>query len=139
MSAARQVHFGSIPQTAPDSSMSKYFTGRVEIRKMVSDLQSREAEMFLVTFYGGARTKLHFHDSDQILLATEGSGLVAVQSKASLASEEHASVDFVIRQLQAGDFVMVPAGLWHWHGAKDEGQFAHYQVKRPGSTTWLED
>jgi hypothetical protein len=34
--------------------------------------------------------------------------------------------------------VCVPAYRWHWHGAVKGSNFAHYQIKKPGKTVWLE-
>ena len=139
MSTNRPVHEGSISRIEVDNAMSNYFTGRVEIKKMVSDVQSKEVEMFLVSFFKGARTKLHFHESDQILLATEGSGQVAVQTRVKQTGTDSFNVDLSpVRQLRPGDFVLIPAGQWHLHGAIQGSDFAHFQVKKPGRTTWLE-
>jgi quercetin dioxygenase-like cupin family protein len=128
---------GKIADIAPDQSMLKYFDGRVEIKKMVTDATSKEVEAYLVTFSNGARTKLHYHETDQILIATAGKGVVAIQSTvemkdgtAKISMEEHA--------LEAGGFVCVPAYAWHWHGAQKGADFAHMQVKKPGKTAWLE-
>lgn len=128
---------GNIADVAPDQSMLKYFEGNVEIKKMVTEAASKEVEAYLVTFSAGARTKLHYHETDQILIATRGKGVVALQAKvemhdgtAKVGMEEHA--------LEEGGFVCVPAYVWHWHGAQKGEDFAHIQVKKPGKTAWLE-
>jgi quercetin dioxygenase-like cupin family protein len=61
----------------------------------------------IVQFGAGARTKLHTHTSDQLLYVVSGIG------KVGTATEE-----FVV---SAGDFVLIPAGEDHWHGAADTG------------------
>jgi quercetin dioxygenase-like cupin family protein len=123
----------------PDTSMDKYFDGNVEIRKLITDALTRDFETFLVTFLDGARTKLHYHEVDQVLIATEGSGAVALQSDVVMDGNDQAIVKLgEVHYLSEGDFVCVPAYKWHWHGAVEGKNFAHLQIKRAGKTVWFE-
>ena len=132
--------FSSVKDVEPDTSMSAYFTGRVEIRKMVTEKATTEVETFLVSFFDGARTKLHYHETDQVLVATAGNGAVAAQTSVESVSETSATVKLGwMREMKAGDFVCIPSRTWHWHGAAKGQHFAHYQIKRPGKTVWLEE
>ena len=129
----------NIKQVAPDRSMLHYFEGRVEIKKMITDGLTEEVETFLVTFADGARTKLHYHETDQVLIATEGKGIVVLQTGVKMDSDTAATVKMdEVHYLDEGDFVCVPAYKWHWHGAVKGSSFAHYQIKKPGKTVWLE-
>lgn len=129
----------NIGQVAPDQSMLNYFEGKVEIRKMITDALTKEVETFLVTFVDGARTKLHYHETDQVLIATRGKGIVVLQTGVQMDSDTAATVKMdEVHYLDEGDFVCVPAWKWHWHGAVKGGTFAHYQIKKPGKTIWLE-
>jgi quercetin dioxygenase-like cupin family protein len=132
------MHKGNILNTAPDSSMLHYFVGSVEIKKLVTDAVSKEVETYLVTFSNGARTKLHYHETDQILIATKGKGTVVLQGKVVMEGDSaRVSMDEV-HDMNEGDYVCVPAYVWHWHGAAKGEDFAHLQIKKPGKTTWLE-
>jgi quercetin dioxygenase-like cupin family protein len=104
---------------------------------MVTDSTSKEVEAYLVTFANGARTKLHYHETDQILIATMGKGTVAIQSRVEVQGAA-AKIDMEEHALEEGGFVCVPAHAWHWHGAQKGEDFAHIQVKKPGKTAWLE-
>jgi quercetin dioxygenase-like cupin family protein len=129
----------NIRQVSPDQSMLQYFEGKVEIKKMITDALTKEVETFLVTFIEGARTKLHYHETDQVLIATEGRGIVALQTGVTMDSDTTATVKMdEVHYLEDGDYVCVPAGKWHWHGAAKGSSFAHYQIKKPGGTVWLE-
>lgn len=128
---------GKIADIAPDQSMLKYFDGKVEIKKMVTDATSKEVEAYLVTFSNGARTKLHYHETDQILIATAGKGTVAIQSRVEM-QDGTAKIGMEEHPLEEGGFVCVPAHVWHWHGAQKGQDFSHIQVKKPGKTAWLE-
>lgn len=123
----------------PDSSMSKYFDGNVEVRKMITDVLTKDFETFLVTFLDGAKTKLHYHEVDQVLIATEGNGTVALQTGVIMNAEDQAIVKIDERHdMSEGDFVCIPAYKWHWHGAAKGAKFSHLQIKRAGKTVWFD-
>ena len=129
----------NIKQLASDQSMLQYFEGKVEIKKMITDALTKDFETFLVTFIDGARTKLHYHGTDQVLVATAGKGMVVLQTGVKMDSDTAATVKMdEVHYLEEGDFVCVPAYKWHWHGAVRGSNFAHYQIKKPGKTAWLE-
>ncbi len=116
-----------------------YFVGKVQIRAVINESVTKDVEIFLVSFENGARTKIHYHDSDQVLVTAEGEGVLAVQTKVQLDENGKAQVTFgEVQQLKKDDFVCIPAFLWHWHGANKGGNFSHYQIKRPCKTIWLE-
>jgi quercetin dioxygenase-like cupin family protein len=75
----------------------------------------------VVSFGAGSRNKMHRHTSDQILIITEGTGVVATPG------EE--------RMVSAGDVVLIPAGEDHWHGAPGETPMAHITIQAKGSQT----
>ncbi len=128
-----------INQITPDPSMSKYFDGEVEIRKMVTESLTKDFETFLVTFLAGARTRLHYHETDQVLVATEGDGVVAIQTGVRLEDEKLATVRLdEVHELREGEFVCVPAYKWHWHGAAKGKKFSHLQIKKSGKTVWFD-
>lgn len=119
--------------------MLNYFEGKVEIKKMITDAVTKDVETFLVTFADGARTKLHYHETDQVLIATHGKGVVVLQTGVKMDSDTIAIVKMdEVHCMEEGDFVCVPAWKWHWHGAAKGSTFAHYQIKKPGKTVWLE-
>jgi quercetin dioxygenase-like cupin family protein len=80
----------------------------------------------VVSFGSGARNKMHRHTSDQILIITEGTGVVATPT------EE--------RTVTAGDVILIPAGEDHWHGAPGATSMAHITIQAKGSqTTQIEE
>jgi quercetin dioxygenase-like cupin family protein len=129
----------NVKDISPDSSMSRYFEGIVEIKKMVTDTLTKDFETFLVTFHEGARTKLHYHEVDQVLIATEGSGIVVVETDVRMDSDTTATIRMNESHTMAeGDLVCIPALKWHWHGAAKGSKFSHLQIKKPGKTVWVE-
>jgi quercetin dioxygenase-like cupin family protein len=67
-----------------------------------------------VHFPKGVRNKLHTHDNEQILVVTEGTGIVATES------EE--------QNIIVGDVVVIPAGEKHWHGATKDSEMTHIAI-----------
>jgi len=129
----------NIKDLPPDGSMSMYFEGKVEIRKMITDALTKDFETFLVTFIDGARTKMHYHEMDQVLVATEGAGVVALQTDIKTSDDNTAIIKMdELHNLSEGDFVCIPAFKWHWHGAARGSRFSHLQIKKPGRTVWVE-
>jgi quercetin dioxygenase-like cupin family protein len=81
-----------------------------------------DVEILAVFFPAGARTRPHTHATAQVLQIVEGEGIVATEDER--------------RIVRAGDFVVVPAGIWHWHGATDRSALCHLSIKPPGQTDW---
>lgn len=75
-----------------------------------------------VWFEAGGRTRPHVHPVDQALQIVEGVGIVATETEK--------------RIVRAGDTVVVPAGVWHWHGAMPDEAMMHLSVKEHGPTDW---
>ena len=111
-------------KTAPAGS----FTGTVLQDSMAVPVAPSRTSATLVTFTPGARTHWHTHKTRQILVATQGTGMVQVRGMPA-------------RLLQAGDVAEVPAGVVHWHGSIAGHLFAHISfIESDGAdnTTWLE-
>jgi len=135
----RQVPRINIDKVTPAPGTQNYFVGDAKIRAVVNESVTKDVEVFLVTFENGARTKVHYHEADQILATAEGEGVLAVQTKVQLSEDGKAQVTFGdVQPLKKGDFACIPAFSWHWHGAKKGENFSHYQIKRPCKTVWLE-
>jgi quercetin dioxygenase-like cupin family protein len=98
------------------------FTGNQVFRQLIVDpSESQSFNFSIVAFSAGSRNKFHQHTSDQILIVTEGSGVVATEQ------EE--------RAVTAGDVVLIPAGENHWHGAPGNTPMSHITVQTKGSST----
>lgn len=75
----------------------------------------------LIHFAAGSRNKFHTHTSDQILVITAGTGVVATDA-------EEVTVN-------AGDVVLIPAGENHWHGAPGATPMSHITIMEQSSKT----
>ncbi len=109
---------------APERS----FTGTVLQDALAAPQAPSRTSATLVTFTPGARTNWHTHKTRQVLVATQGTGMVQVKDKPP-------------QILQAGDVAEVPPGVVHWHGALAGHLFAHIsfiETDGPDNTTWME-
>ena len=102
-----------------------FFGGTVSRQDLVTDKTSEFFNFSVVNFDAGARNKFHTHTSDQILLVTQGKGIVATQE------EEHVVTE--------GTTIHIPKGETHWHGATDDSSFSHITLTAVGSSTEIAD
>lgn len=106
----------------PDTTRKGYFDGEVKTLQLVGLSASNEVELLAVYFSAGARTRPHIHQQDQVLQIIEGQGIVATEAEKLMVS--------------SGDIVTIPAGTWHWHGARRNTAMSHISIKRPGPSNW---
>ena len=113
-----------------NSAFAQYFIGRSYLNPLTPE--GVVPFMANVTFELGCRNNWHIHRSagggGQILLCVAGEGWY--QEWGGRA-----------RSLKAGDVVVIPANVKHWHGAKKDSPFSHIAVEVPGenaSNEWLE-
>ena len=115
----------------PNSAYARYFTGSSYLNPLTAPGDSPIA-LSNVSFEPGCRNNWHIHHAakggGQILICTAGEGWYQAEGEAA-------------RSLAAGDVVVIPAGVKHWHGAKRDSWFAHIAFEVPGegcSNEWLE-
>jgi quercetin dioxygenase-like cupin family protein len=106
----------------PDTARKGYFDGEVKTLQLVGPTQSNEVELLAVYFSAGARTRPHIHQQDQVLQIIEGQGIVATETEKLMVT--------------AGDVITIPAGIWHWHGARRNTAMCHISIKKPGPSNW---
>ncbi len=119
---------GPFAKGNPNTAYAKYFVGN----SFLNMLTTEGVVIGNVTFEPGCRNNWHIHRATkgggQILLCTAGTGWYQEWGKPAQA-------------LKAGDVVVIPAGVKHWHGATKDRWFAHLSVEVPGENTsneWLE-
>lgn len=96
------------------------FEHQVWGRTVIQPEDESDLQATIVQFAAGARTRLHTHTTTQLLYVLSGIG------KVGNAEGE--------RVIATGDFVVIPAGEQHWHGAHDTGSpMVHLTVVRSDS------
>jgi quercetin dioxygenase-like cupin family protein len=99
-------------------SANPIFEGSVAIQEVVNDALGDLLRVTAVTFEDGARNRPHHHSTDQVLVATSGSGYVATDDGS--------------QPLEPGDIAFIPKNTRHWHGAKPGQTFTHLSILTPG-------
>lgn len=106
----------------PNNNYAQYFIGN-SFLKPLTDLSNVAIFMANVTFEPGCRNNWHIHHATrgggQILLCTAGSGWYQEKGKAAVS-------------LEAGDVIVIPPEVKHWHGAKIDSWFSHIAIEVPG-------
>jgi quercetin dioxygenase-like cupin family protein len=120
----RVIRIAEVPREPANSPLMT--GGDVTRQPLVPPAEAKEFNCGIVNFPRGSRNFFHAHTSDQILVITEGIGIVATEK----AGERVVSV---------GDVIHIPAGEKHWHGARKESYMSHITITAKGSqTTQLE-
>jgi quercetin dioxygenase-like cupin family protein len=99
------------------------FIGAVETQMIEGN--GRDLRLLEVHFKDGARNKMHAHTTDQLLVITEGEGIVATRSER--------------REVGPGDVAFIPAGEEHWHGAKPGKDMTHLAINGATSKTDIKE
>ncbi|MFN8559652.1 MAG: cupin domain-containing protein [Dehalococcoidia bacterium] len=107
----------------PQPSDAAIFMGGVASRPLL-DQPTEHVRLGLVRFSPGARTRLHRHTYEQVLVITEGKGIVATESEQWVVTP--------------GAVVVIPQGEPHTHGATEDTAMAHISIGTPGETILLE-
>ena len=125
---ANTIEHEIFPRGGENTAYAKYFIGTSYLNMLTTE----GVTIGNVTFEPGCRNNWHIHHAKegggQILLVTGGRGWYQEWGQPA-------------RQLHAGDVVVIPAGVKHWHGAAKDSWFAHLAVEVPGvetSNEWLE-
>lgn len=66
----------------------------------------KDSEVYLIIFEDRAKTKLHYHECEQVLIATEGKGIVVLQTGINQTRDNTGVIKMDdIHFLNEGDFV----------------------------------
>ena len=109
-----------VTKAGRERSENPIFVGEVDYQTAVGE-ESRDLRLSEVHFKHGAVNKPHQHTTDQILVITEGEGLVATDD------ERH--------EVSAGDVAFIPANTKHWHGARPGEDMTHWSILGNAKTT----
>ncbi len=104
----------------PARSVAEIFSGEVESFTAVGGEHSTDLRLSEIHFKSGARNRWHMHTTDQILMCTEGDGLIATDG------EQH--------DLTPGVIALIPKNTRHWHGAKPGKNMTHFSILGPAET-----
>jgi quercetin dioxygenase-like cupin family protein len=130
----RVVDPAKVDERIPASvSAARWIGTPADVRRVNEALGTDAVHINAVYLDPGVRSRPHSHSYDQILVYTTGTGVIAVDGGGD-------------RRVETGEFVLLPAGIPHMHGATDEGPACHISLMRdvdmdfdcPIPETWLQ-
>ena len=105
------------------------FTGTVLADEVVVGEAPSRMRATVVTFTPGARTAWHSHPVGQTLFCLSGAGRVQREGEQ-------------VQEIRAGDTVIIPPNVRHWHGAAPGKLFSHLAMSelndKGEGTSWFE-
>jgi quercetin dioxygenase-like cupin family protein len=113
----------SMKDVPKDPRISPLFTGN-DVTDQPLIPEGGDYNMSIVNFGRGVRNKFHAHESDQILIVTAGTGIVAT---------EHEQ-----RTVTVGDVILFSKGEKHWHGATKDSEFSHIFITKTGGKKYIQ-
>jgi quercetin dioxygenase-like cupin family protein len=115
------------PVGPTEKGPSERFTGDVYATRIVTPEESLGLSAGIVRFTPGSRTNWHVHPTGQALHVLDGIALVGTRGGITVRA-------------QAGETVLCPPGVDHWHGATPDTLMVHLAVVATitDGTTWFE-
>jgi len=101
---------------ALNKGSSDFFTGNVQVEPLAQGSDPARVSAGKVTFEPCARSAWHTHPLGQMLIVTEGSGLVQEWGKPA-------------QVIQQGDVIWTPPNVKHWHGANSSSKMTHIAIQ----------
>ena len=107
----------------------EWFTGKTWMKVLSKKIKSKDQDIYHVHFQNGSRTKMHWHDGNQVLIGVKGKGSLEIFKKYG-----NKKSDFKIKRTQKitlneGDIVHIPAKTLHTHGSVDKkNEFSHIAI-----------
>ena len=122
-----------------------WFTAKVHMAEISGIINSKEQNIYHVYFENGAKTKVHVHNGNQILIVTKGSGVLETFSKKG-NKKDHFGIKRTQRiSLNLGDVAYIKRGTLHTHGSSNKKRlFSHIAINiipaknKKYKTTWYE-
>src|SRR5215212_7848134 len=112
-----------------DRAPAANFTGTVFSDEVVAGVTPSRMRGSVVTFTPGGRTAWHAHPVGQTLFCLSGAGRVQREGEQ-------------VQEIRAGDTVIIPPNVRHWHGAAPDKLFSHLAMSENGEggqgTSWFE-
>ena len=123
----------------------EWFTDRVHMKDVSSKIKSKEQGIYHVYFHDGSKTKLHWHNGNQVLIGTKGSGSLEIFRKYGTSKTNFKIKRIEKINLKEGDTVYIPAKTLHTHGSMNKKiTFSHIAINilpkknAEYKTTWYE-
>ena len=106
-----------------------WFTNKTWMKVLSEKIKSKDQDIYHVHFEKGSKTKLHWHNGNQVLVATKGKGSLEIFKRYGTSKKEFTIKKIQTISLKEGDIVHIPAKTLHTHGSVDKKkEFAHVAI-----------
>ena len=106
-----------------------WFTNKTWMKVLSEKIKSKDQDIYHVHFEKGSKTKLHWHNGNQVLIATKGKGSLEIFKRYGTSKKEFTIKKIQTISLKEGDIVHIPAKTLHTHGSVDKKkEFAHIAI-----------
>ena len=123
----------------------EWFTNKTWMKVLSEKIKSKDQDIYHVHFENGSKTKLHFHNGNQVLMVIKGKGSLEIFKKYGSKKTEFKIKRIERISLNEGDIVHIPAKTLHTHGSiNKKKEFSHIAINvlpKKNSiykTTWYE-
>ena len=106
-----------------------WFTNKTWMKVLSNKIKSQDQDIYHVHFEKGSRTKIHWHNGNQVLIGVKGKGSLEIFKKYGSSKR-----NFTIKRteritLNEGDIVHIPSKTLHTHGSTDKKKtFSHIAI-----------
>lgn len=106
-----------------------WFTNKTWMKALSEKIKSKDQDIYHVHFEKGSKTKLHWHNGNQVLIATKGKGSLEIFKRYGMSKKEFTIKKIQTISLKEGDIVHIPAKTLHAHGSVDKKkEFVHIAI-----------
>ena len=106
-----------------------WFTNKTWMKVLSEKIKSKDQDIYHVHFEKGSKTKLHWHNGNQVLITTKGKGSLEIFKRYGTSKKEFTIKKIQTISLKEGDIVHIPAKTLHTHGSVDKKkEFAHVAI-----------
>lgn len=142
---AKQNLYNIRPDKRLTRSKNRYFTGTAFLTDLTKIISIKQHKIYNVLFKKMSRTKLHYHQGDQILIVTGGQGRLVTYTKLWGNMKKKLKIkQSKVLTLSKGDIAYIQAGRLHWHGCTGNRDFSHLAINfatssgKEAKTIWYE-
>jgi quercetin dioxygenase-like cupin family protein len=123
---------------------SEWFTDKTWMKVLSDKIKAKDQDIYHVHFENGSKTKLHWHNGNQVLIGIKGKGSLELFRKYGSKKTEFKIKKIEKIAINEGDIVHIPAKTFHTHGAVNKKTFSHIAINilprknTEYNTTWYE-
>jgi len=108
--------------------------GTIYLNRLSKNLSTNEFKSYFIKFEKGSKSKVHLHDSDQIIIGMEGIGQIETFSK--IGDQTKFEIKELL-ELKEGEAVLIPSETLHCHGATENHISSQLSFMKNGNTYWF--